>query len=92
MKITLNTPQSRFESEQNGLVAVADFVLSGSVLTVTHVVVPPSLRGGGVASALAAEIVAHARRENLKIVPQCPFMAAYMERHPETRDLLAAKE
>jgi predicted GNAT family acetyltransferase len=30
-----------------------------------------------------------ARERNLKVVPQCPFFAAYMRAHPETEDLLA---
>ena len=89
MNITLNSQKSRFESEHDGQVAVAEFIASPGVLTVTHVIVPPQLRGGGVASTLAAHVVEHARRENLKIEPRCPFMAAYLQKHPETRDLLA---
>ena len=89
MSITLNAQKSRFESDHDGQIAVAEFTLSPGALTVTHVIVPPSLRGGGVASSLAAHVVEHARRENLKIQPQCPFMADWMEKHPETRDLIA---
>ena len=89
MAISLNAQKSRFESENGGQVAVAEFIASPGVLTITHVVVPPPLRGGGVASGLAAHVVEHARRENLKIRPQCPFMAAWMQKHPETSDLLA---
>ncbi|HEX9997027.1 MAG TPA: GNAT family N-acetyltransferase [Abditibacterium sp.] len=87
--ITLNPEKSRFELEKEGQIAVADFVLRPSEMVVTHVIVPQSLRGGGIASQLAAEVVAHARRENLQIVPQCSFMAAYMEKHRETHDLRA---
>ena len=89
MPITHNPAQNRFESEQNGLVAVADYHLNEKIMTVTHVIVPPELRGGGVASALAAEVVARARRDGLKIVPQCSFMAAYMKKHSETHDVRA---
>jgi predicted GNAT family acetyltransferase len=89
MEIYFNLEASRFELEKNGLMAVADFELEPGLLTITHVIVPPSLRGGGIASALAAEVVAHARREGLKVEPQCSFMAAYFARHPEQRDLLA---
>ncbi len=89
MNITNNPSRSRFQSEKDGQIAVADYHLNGDVMTVTHIIVPPQLRGGGVASALAAQVVAHARRENLKIVPQCSFMAAYLQKHPETHDLRA---
>ena len=89
MNVTLNSQRSRFELEQDGQAAIADYHLSGDVMTITHVIVPTALRGGGLASALAAEVVAHARREKLRIVPQCSFMAAYFQRHPEAKDLLA---
>ena len=81
--ITLNSEKSRFELEIDGQIAVADFVLQPGEITITHVIVPPSLRGGGVASRLGAEVVAYSKRENLRIVPQCSFMAAYLERHSE---------
>ncbi|MBW3635042.1 MAG: N-acetyltransferase [Armatimonadetes bacterium] len=89
MNITNNPIQGRFQCGKDGHIAVADYHLNGVVMTVTHIIVPPELRGGGVASALAAEVVAHARRENLKIVPQCSFMAAYLEKHPEDGDVRA---
>jgi predicted GNAT family acetyltransferase len=66
---------------------VADYTLSGSVITLTHTVVPAALEGRGIAGALAKAAMAHARAEKLKIDPQCPYMRAWMERHPETQDL-----
>ena len=89
MEISLNTQESRFEFEKDGQIAVAEFVASPGVWTVTHIIVPPTLRGGGVASVLAAHVVVSARHENLKIEAQCSFMAAYLQKHPETRDLWA---
>lgn len=89
MPILLNTPRSRFEVESDGLTAVADFILALGQITVTHIIVPPEMRGGSVASGLAAHIVEYARAEKLKIEPQCSFMAAYLQKHPETRDLAA---
>ena len=86
-QIINNPAQNRFEREENGLVAVADYVLQEKTLVVTHVVVPTQLRGRGVASELAQFIVAFARENGLKIRPQCSFMAAFMERHAETNDL-----
>ena len=82
-----NPSQNRFEVTQDDQTAVADYQLRGDVMTVTHIVVPPSLRGQGIASDLARAILAHAQNENLKIVPQCPFMAAFFERHPENAAL-----
>jgi predicted GNAT family acetyltransferase len=46
-------------------------------------------RGGGIASHLTTHALDYARERGLKIVPSCPFVAAYIARHPEYRDLLA---
>lgn len=87
MTATQNTSQNRFEIIQDGQTAVAVYELRGEILVVTHVVVPPSLRGQGIASDLARAIIQHARAHQLKIRPQCPFMAAFFERHPKEADL-----
>jgi predicted GNAT family acetyltransferase len=86
---TRNTQQSRFEIERDGQLAVADYELSPGEMAVTHIIVPPSLQGQGVASALAEAIVQNARAERIKVRPLCSFMAAHFQRHPENSDLLA---
>lgn len=88
MSVQWNEGQSRFELEVEGGVAVADCITRPKEWVVTHVGVPVALRGGGIASKLAAGIVDHARRENGKIVPVCSFMVAYFQRHPEACDVL----
>ncbi|RYG63199.1 N-acetyltransferase [bacterium] len=89
MGITFNEEASRFELEKDGLIAVAEFELEPGLMSVTHVVVPRPLQGSGVGSALAAEVIAHARRENIRVEPVCQFMQTYFVRHPETHDVLA---
>ncbi len=54
-----------------------------------HTLTPVALRGRGVASALVERLVADARREGFKIVPQCPFVVAQFDRHPEWSDVRA---
>ncbi|PQV63073.1 hypothetical protein B1R32_11650 [Abditibacterium utsteinense] len=85
--IAHNVSQSRFETSRHELLSVADYQLSEKVMTVTHIIVPSSLRGQGIASDLARAIIAHARAEGLKVRPQCPFMAAFFDRHAEEADL-----
>lgn len=89
MEITRNTAKNQFETTRDGQTSVAQYELNGDVMTISHVIVPPELRGQGIASALANFVVQTARAENLKIVPQCPFMATYFARHPDQKDLLA---
>ncbi len=55
----------------------------------THTEVAPACEGRGFGSRLAAAALDDARRQGLAVVPICPFISAYIERHPEYRDLVA---
>lgn len=89
MEISRNSDRNQFEAARDGQTAVAQYRISGAQMTITHVIVPPAIEGQGVGSALCQFAIETARDENLKIVPQCPFMAAYFARHPEHNDVLA---
>ena len=89
MEVTDNRAASRFELATEAGPAVATYRRDGGVVTFTHTVVPREVEGQGIGSRLIAGALAQVREEGLKVAPQCPFVAAYMERHPEWRDLLA---
>ena len=57
------------------------------VLDLQHTIVPEEARGGGVGSALVRAAVAHARAHDLKLVPTCPYVVAWLERHPREADV-----
>ncbi|MCW3834609.1 GNAT family N-acetyltransferase [Sphingomonas canadensis] len=84
-----NPARSRFELVEEGHLARAEYLVSRDVITFTHTIVPPELGGRGVASRLIAFALADARARGMKVVPQCPFVRAYIEKHPEWADLLA---
>lgn len=84
-----NPALARFELDVNGVTAVANYQLKGGVMTITHTEVPPQARHGGIASQLIAGALQVARARGLKIVPRCSFVKAYVDEHPEVRDLLA---
>ncbi len=84
-----NTALSRFELDADGVTAVASYRVTGKVMTVTHTEVPPHARNRGIASRLIEEMLAEIRARGLKIVPLCPFVSAYIHKHPAYRDLLA---
>ena len=54
-----------------------------------HTEVDESMEGRGVGSRLAAEAIADVRAKGLRITARCPFIAAWLERHPEHADLIA---
>jgi predicted GNAT family acetyltransferase len=81
--------RGRFQAIVEGMPCVADYRLSGGVMMITHTEVAPQLEGRGIASALMDEVMAYARKAGLKVRPLCSFARSYMQRHPETSDLLS---
>jgi len=84
-----NTALSRFELDAGGVTAFMKYRLNGGVLTLDHTETPVEARGRGIASRLVKGVLDEARRRRLKIVPRCPFVSAYLTKHPECRDLVA---
>jgi uncharacterized protein len=84
-----NTEHHRFELDADGHTAVAYYQLSpGGVITFTHTEVPQELSGRGIGSALARGALEIIRALGLKVVAECPFISAYIGKHPEFNDLL----
>lgn len=84
-----NKDRQRYELLQDGHLAIAAYERDGDTIIFTHTVVPDALRGMGVGSTLVKAALEDARSRGLKVVPQCPFVAAYIAKHPEWRDLVA---
>ncbi|MEO5865597.1 MAG: GNAT family N-acetyltransferase, partial [Sphingomonas sp.] len=84
-----NKAEAEFELVVDGQRAVAAYQMEGNRIVFTHTKVPPSLEGRGVGSTLIRAALDSARDRGLRIVPQCPFVAAYIAKHPEYRGLLA---
>jgi hypothetical protein len=84
-----NTARSRFELEEAGHVAFADYRRRDSVLVIPHVEAPPALRGTGAAARLMEGVLAIVRERGEKIMPTCSYAAAYMKRHKQHHDLIA---
>jgi predicted GNAT family acetyltransferase len=89
LEIRDNPGRHRFESELgDGSVAFAEYRLPDGKIVFTHTVVPPAHEGQGIGTALIRFALAAARERDLKVVPICPFFAAYMKKHDEVQDLL----
>jgi predicted GNAT family acetyltransferase len=83
-----NTAIGRFQITVDDIVAVLDYSLSGQTITFVHTGVPAELEGRGIGSRLARAGLEYAVRESLHVVPRCPFIRAYIARHPEFRGLV----
>jgi uncharacterized protein len=84
-----NADRHRFELDADGHVAFSNYARAGNVIIIQHTEVPKELSGRGIGSALARGVLEFARGQGLKVVPHCPFVKSYIDRHPEFADLLA---
>jgi hypothetical protein len=82
-----NTERHRFELGLDGHTAFSEYRRADGVLTVMHTEVPAELNGRGIGSRLVKGLLDIARAEGLKVRPRCPFVAAYMDKHPDYADL-----
>ena len=82
--------RSRFVLERDGeAIGKALYQRADGVITFTHTEVDPAIQERGLGSLLAkAALDAVAAEEGTRVVAKCPFIAAYIERHPEYQALL----
>ncbi len=88
LDVVHDAARQRFACSVDGQLCVADYRLCDGVMLMTHTGVPASLEGRGIAAALVAAALAYAREKRLKVNPLCSYTHVYMQRHPETLDLL----
>ena len=84
-----NQERHRFEIDLgNGSFAIAEYTLPAGKIMFTHTEVPPEHEGKGIGSNLIRAGLAAARERGLKVIPICPFFAAYVRKHAAVQDLL----
>lgn len=88
LSIIDNTEAQRFEAQLGDDRAVAEYHLKNNVIIFTHTEVPEVMEGKGVAGKLIKTALDTAKAEHYQVVPLCPFVSAYIKRHPDYRDLV----
>ena len=58
------------------------------VVTLIHTEIAPEFEGHGLGDQLVAHVLDGVRASGRRIVPVCPFVVAYLRRHPEYQDLV----
>jgi uncharacterized protein len=82
---------SRYEFTVDGeRVGLIDYRLTGDTIALLHAEIDPAHGGQGLGSQMTRGVLDDARRRGLSVVPMCPFVAAFVQRHPdEYGDLMA---
>ena len=77
-----NTAAERFELEVEGQTAFLKYERENGALVLIHTEVPEALRGHHIGERLVKAALDAARAEGSRTVPICPFVRAYMKKHP----------
>lgn len=87
-EIRNNQAERRFELVIENQLAMIEYVPGEGSIAFTHTEVPSALEGRGIASRMAKAVLDYARDQKLKVLPLCPFVAGYIQRHPEYQSLV----
>lgn len=89
--ITNNEKEHRFETLVDGELAILEYRFYKGDIAMMHTFVPEKLGSKGVASALAKFALEHAKTNKLPVMVYCPFVGAFLKKHPEYNVLLDKK-
>ena len=89
MDVRDNPDSNRFEMAAGNDIAFVRYALSPGVITLSHTEVPEELEGQGLGSQIVRGALDIVRARGLKVVPACGFVAAFIRKNPDYRDLLA---
>src|SRR5688572_5622084 len=93
LELVKNETAGRFEMKVDGNnTAIIEYKEHPGKITLIHTEVPPILEGKGVATAIIEKSLNYIEQNNLKLIPLCPMVIAYIKRHPEWKRIVDQSE
>lgn len=86
-----NEERKQYEFHIGGDSARIEYIKAQGKIFLMHTEVPAKFEGKGIGSALVRQVLDDIQQKGLMLVPLCPFVAAYLNRHPEYNALLSKK-
>ena len=87
LEVTHNPVENRFEMWIDGQLSKLDYMENGNTIVMMHVGVYPDYRGHGIAGKLTQVGLEYAKEKNLRVIPMCSYVAAYIRRNPQYAEL-----
>jgi len=84
-----NTEKKQYEFHIEDDLARIEYIKAQGKIFLTHTEVPARFEGKGIGSALVKQALDDIQQKGLALVPLCPFVAAYINRHPEYSALIS---
>jgi uncharacterized protein len=72
----------------SGLAYISYAAPDDGTMDLQHTVVPEPDRGQGIGGTLVRTAIQHAREEGKRVIATCPFVKAWLDRHPEQQDVV----
>jgi uncharacterized protein len=92
LRISDAVENQRYEAALDGrLAGVLEYMVRGNRIALIHTEVDPSYSGQGIGSRLARFALDDARGRGLRVIPSCPYVRTFLERHPEYQDLITKR-
>jgi uncharacterized protein len=90
LTIINNEQNGHFQTIVDNELCFLEYRFTSGLMILMHTEVPDRLSGRGIGSALAAYAFGYARRHHLGVKVYCPFVLAWLARHPEQKDLVVS--
>ncbi|CAK7005057.1 MAG: hypothetical protein PARBA_00197 [Parabacteroides sp.] len=84
-----NAERGQYEFHIGKYTPLIEYIKSkNGEIYLTHTEVPPQLEGQGIGAQLVKKVLDDIDRQALRLVPMCPFVAGYIQKHPEWKRLI----
>ena len=88
LELIKNEKNGLFEMNVDGNTAIIVYKEYPGKIALLHTEVPATLEGRGVATAIIEKTLNYIELNNLKLIPLCPMVVAYLKRHPEWKRIV----
>lgn len=85
----VNERENQFELHEGNTFAFLEFIRKEEKIYFTHTEAPQEMQGTGAAAQLVKEALGYSRSKGLTVVPQCSYVARYINNHTEWHDVLS---
>ena len=83
-----NEAEKRYEFHIDGQIPRIEYIKAKDKIYLTHTEIPRGLEGKGIGSSIVRQALDDIREKDLTLIPLCPFVAMFIKRHPEYKDLV----
>ncbi len=88
LPLVKNEAEHRFEMKVGEFIAFIEYKQSSHKIKLIHTEVPQELEGNGAATAIIEKTLDYIEKNNSKLIPVCPFVVAYLRRHPDWKRIV----